>query len=351
MAVLTKTEQILNILAESIHKGKWKAGERLPAERDLMVELGVSRTTLRHAMAALSSQNLIVARPGSGVYVAESAVPATIGILAKSAQLASPLGYWYHSVIEAFQKKISDDGRRTMLFVASGDSPKDMLRSTGICSNSILKDLAGVISLHEIGPFKDVLDGNGTRHVTISGVAPECGSMVRQDFVSLCGMAREMFLSKGYNDYLVMIMDNGAMPRESSDYWYKVVSDSVGGDSSQVISVPFTLDYRHVYDTFKDIWKSGNRPRAIFFPDDGIFDVASRAIVELNIKVPDELAVITQASTVRRFNFPVEVTRIGWDPDQIAGIAWDLLGRLVSNKDEADEYICVPPVIIGGNSV
>lgn len=41
-------------------------GDRLPAERALAVQLGVSRTALREAIAQLASQGLLTARVGGG---------------------------------------------------------------------------------------------------------------------------------------------------------------------------------------------------------------------------------------------------------------------------------------------
>ena len=54
-----------------ILRGVLKPGERLPAERDLAERLGVSRPSLREALAQLEARDLLVARPGSGVYVAD----------------------------------------------------------------------------------------------------------------------------------------------------------------------------------------------------------------------------------------------------------------------------------------
>ncbi len=46
-------------------------GDRLPAERALALELGISRTALREAIARLSSQSVLRARQGGGTYVAD----------------------------------------------------------------------------------------------------------------------------------------------------------------------------------------------------------------------------------------------------------------------------------------
>jgi GntR family transcriptional repressor for pyruvate dehydrogenase complex len=63
------------VLAEAlmrrIFSGELPAGSRLPAERQLAVDLGVDRTTLRMAMKQLQRMNLVVVRHGSGVEVAD----------------------------------------------------------------------------------------------------------------------------------------------------------------------------------------------------------------------------------------------------------------------------------------
>lgn len=54
-----------------ILRGLLRPGERLPAERELAERLGVSRPSLREAIADLQERGLVVTRAGAGVYVAE----------------------------------------------------------------------------------------------------------------------------------------------------------------------------------------------------------------------------------------------------------------------------------------
>lgn len=70
-APITKLyQQIARAISAAIVGGRYAPGERLPSERELADEFGVSRPTIRDAMIALEFQGLVEARPGAGVYVA-----------------------------------------------------------------------------------------------------------------------------------------------------------------------------------------------------------------------------------------------------------------------------------------
>jgi GntR family transcriptional regulator len=63
--------QIEQELASRIVRGVLRPGARLPAERDLARDLGVSRMTLRQALARLEHRGLIARAHGRGTFVAE----------------------------------------------------------------------------------------------------------------------------------------------------------------------------------------------------------------------------------------------------------------------------------------
>lgn len=66
-------EQVMARLSADIRGGRLAPGTRLPTEQMLTKELGVSRTVVREAVAALRADGLVVTRRGSGAYVADPA--------------------------------------------------------------------------------------------------------------------------------------------------------------------------------------------------------------------------------------------------------------------------------------
>lgn len=63
------SEQIAAVLEERILNGVYAVGERLPPERQLAEEFGVSRPPLRDALGVLAARHLLYSRPGGGHYV------------------------------------------------------------------------------------------------------------------------------------------------------------------------------------------------------------------------------------------------------------------------------------------
>ena len=62
--------RIGDALRDQIETGKYREGDRLPSESELVEEFSAARMTVRHALAQLVFENLIVRSPGRGSYVA-----------------------------------------------------------------------------------------------------------------------------------------------------------------------------------------------------------------------------------------------------------------------------------------
>ncbi|MCZ7647781.1 MAG: LacI family transcriptional regulator [Planctomycetota bacterium] len=65
--------QLEQVLRDAIASRRLEPGSRLPEERILARDLGLSRGTVRRALSALESQGLIVRRKGRGTYVTDPA--------------------------------------------------------------------------------------------------------------------------------------------------------------------------------------------------------------------------------------------------------------------------------------
>jgi DNA-binding FadR family transcriptional regulator len=66
--------QIYSQILSEIQSGSFKIGDKLPAERELCEQFGVSRAPIRQALSALELNGIIYSRQGEGVYVKNTQV-------------------------------------------------------------------------------------------------------------------------------------------------------------------------------------------------------------------------------------------------------------------------------------
>lgn len=65
------SDAIASSLERRILEGSLRPGDRLPPERELAAELGVSRPSLREAIQKLASKGMVQSRQGGGTYVTD----------------------------------------------------------------------------------------------------------------------------------------------------------------------------------------------------------------------------------------------------------------------------------------
>ena len=70
-AVQRLPDMVVIELEKRILEGSLKPGDRLPSERDLALELGVSRPSLREAIQRLVSKGMLTTRHGGGTHVTD----------------------------------------------------------------------------------------------------------------------------------------------------------------------------------------------------------------------------------------------------------------------------------------
>lgn len=67
--------RIIDTIVQAIVDGKFKVGEKLPSEYELISELGVGRNSLREAIKILSTLGVVTIKRGSGTYVCSQVSP------------------------------------------------------------------------------------------------------------------------------------------------------------------------------------------------------------------------------------------------------------------------------------
>lgn len=102
------TEQVIAHVRGLIDHGQLKPGDRLPAERDLAVQVGVSRPTIRAGLRALAAMGVVQSRHGSGTYIPDG--PPVLG--------SEPLSFL--AALHGFTRDEMYEARRVLEVGATG---------------------------------------------------------------------------------------------------------------------------------------------------------------------------------------------------------------------------------------
>ena len=87
-----KSDQVANALIGDVLNGHYRAGERLPSERDLVARFDANRGAVREAMAKLVQLGLVEVHPGGArVRERELASLDVIGYLLAQRDLPDPI--------------------------------------------------------------------------------------------------------------------------------------------------------------------------------------------------------------------------------------------------------------------
>ena len=88
MAQASLYQRIKDHIVQGVESGRWKPGDRLPSESELVVSFGVARMTVNRALRELTDQGRVRRVAGVGSFVAE---PRAQGTLLRIASIAADI--------------------------------------------------------------------------------------------------------------------------------------------------------------------------------------------------------------------------------------------------------------------
>lgn len=343
MKTITKFDQVTNYVKSQVAKGVWKGGDRIPDADALSAELGVSYMTVKNAMAQLARDGLLerIQKKGTFVAASDSSV-SNVVILAQAASLTVSRSTYFRMFLEKAIHCVEVNGYQPLLRIGYGEAPEKFLPSIQFPKSLSSHQTAGVITIAGMEPALDQLGIPYVSHMAVPVEGrPNC---VIMDYLEMFRLASQILRDRGYNDFVIMDLSPSPSDQytESRRKLAREKLQAVGGQADRLIEVPYSVDVRFAYSAFKNYWLEGHRPRAIFFADEVVFDVASRAILELGIKVPEELAILTDGVAGVHYHFPIPVSTLEFDASEMASGAWSILQQLMRNQPVKKPLIIKP---------
>ncbi len=138
------SDKVANLLLDTIITRRLEPGERLPSERELGEQFGVSRTVIREAVRALAAKGVIEVRTGSGLRVAavdSSTVSESMSLFLRG---SSTLDYpKVHEVRAMLEVEVAG-------LAAERATDEDIAQMREICMRMEAEDDVEAASLHDV---------------------------------------------------------------------------------------------------------------------------------------------------------------------------------------------------------
>jgi GntR family transcriptional repressor for pyruvate dehydrogenase complex len=157
------TEQVVAFVRDLIVRGRLRPGDRLPGERDLAIQIGVSRPSVRAGLHALAAMGVVRSRHGSGTYIPSG--PPALG--------SEPLSFL--AALHGFTRDEMYEARRILEVEAAGLAAE---RATSEHLATLAEEVAGLFANRDNPQLFLVHDINFHRGVADAAKNPIVGTLV-----------------------------------------------------------------------------------------------------------------------------------------------------------------------------
>jgi GntR family transcriptional repressor for pyruvate dehydrogenase complex len=157
------TDQVVAFVRDLIVRGRLRPGDRLPAERELAVQIGVSRPSVRAGLHALAAMGVVRSRHGSGTYI--PAGPPALG--------SEPLNFL--AALHGFTREEMWEARRILEVEAAGLAAE---RANHEHLATLAEEVAGMFANRDNPHLFLVHDVNFHRAVADAAGNPIVGTLV-----------------------------------------------------------------------------------------------------------------------------------------------------------------------------
>jgi LacI family transcriptional regulator len=302
---ISRQAQVEAYLLHKITSGQWKTGDKIRSERDLSVELGVSRITIRNAILHLTGKGLFARKTGQGTFVKQTMtekkhgttgaenISGTIGyVICKEKSVQKPLlqEAFYFDVFSGIEEIAAQTGRHVLFTYIDDFNPDELPRF-----NSFLAKVDGLIIEEAVNTeFLDRIRLSGRPTVLLAPTVSAAGfDTVTFDVRLGIRKAVKYLFSLGHTRIGIL---NGPLHLQTARLRYegwKTAMEQLTGSVPEELAggnIGWTAEAGHT--GMKELLGKTDRPTAVVCANDLIAFGALSAAFEMKLSVPDDISIV-----------------------------------------------------------
>ncbi len=314
-------EKIYAVLRQEILSQRMP-GERLPSEAEMSKRFKVSVVTLRNATQALEAEGFVQRISGVGVVVCDRKKHGHLALVLRDVAFCPRPLYFHLRFTSLLQRNLLRAGWRTVnhLQITSGPDGLDELRD-GITRG---RYTAVVWTLGDVPEeFRALAKEHG---VTLLGGSDQPLALVDYDGMIRAGV--DHLVHQGCRRIAGLFSGPPTeLPGANNRHASRIFKERIAyhGRATAPGWVIQDTEARLLgsgWQGFRDLWTaSQERPDGLLVLDDVMYRDAARAILELGIRVPSQLRIITHSNRGDDLVHPFPVTSLEVDPQEMAAEA------------------------------
>jgi DNA-binding LacI/PurR family transcriptional regulator len=340
-------QQVKASLRDFIMRGAVPAGVAIPDERSLAAGLGLSRMTVRRAIAELTGEGLFTRIPGRGTFVADGiagslSAPAeikkltSIGLISLMGRAEMASALFYHRIVQSIQQNLDVSSPLVMIKPAA-DAAAMM---SAISSDSTL---CGLIVLGIVD--RKVIDAVGTLKLPVVLVDSAQPAKRRLDEVThngepSCFEAVTALIEQGHRDIAIMnyVPSTAASKQRQDAYEAALRASKIPVRDEFIYQIPCSATA--AYAQFRRVLKSKSIPSAVFCTTDELAVAVISAVKDHGWRVPEHMSVVGFGD-LGYFSTPA-LSSIRLSLEQMGTSAVKLLTERIQNPAIEPRLISVP---------
>ena len=332
-------------------------GDMLPTEQELADKYSISYMTLRRVVDVMAREGRVKRYQGKGTIITNRLSTGEIAIVVRPLLLTHSMSSYYKQTSNLLITEMQKQNPKWQIKLHVGkhvEEELDFPPTLNLLEPEVCSILRGVFSLNALFGYESGLEEFGIPFVSLALTDKTSEHRVGFDYDALLGQAMKHLVDAGCKK-IGLIGHNPRYLYKDDGKTVEITRNSIKGYGSDcqkewISLIGHNLCEQQGYELFMNMWHQADRPDGIFISDDVVCCGVLRAILQLGIKIPKDLKIISQANKTTVFPFHLPVTRVEFDLVTQVRRAVDMMFKLVRSEAVDEKIVLLTSTLIKGET-
>lgn len=333
--------QIVANFEEQIYSGILKSGDRIAPTLDLAKQFGVGRNAVQQALSILAERGLVERRSKRGTFVCEQINSRTIGVVFGSNIVTGQYSQFNRLLYGELVRQAQANGWRTALyFPVTSETHAQHLSQ--LERDVIAGKLRAIINHDSSDAMNDYLNNSSCVAINLKSYFEDNNDLK----TSMIYRGVSYLLEQRHRNISVVTQSNKQLDNNSLQALKAAYHDKGIEYSAAVYTGKDATEQQGIELTKKILANPSARPDALLVLNDTICKGVIFTLMNDNLNIPKDMALIAQTNEGHEILCPVPLTRLEVKPELIIKHELERLFATIAG-DELSPRIALPQLIIG----